>query len=137
MARASGSEGDLLILREHGAVAEEVVGDSGCYSVGVFAEDGRHGSACGVAQSFVVAGGDAVDDLGMVHDVGFEEDHRAFVNSGGEEVAEPEVRFAGGLAGGIAAVLEGWQAGGGGHASGHGGTEGNFRVRDALHDAEE
>ena len=73
----------------------------------------------------------------MVHDVGFEEDHRAFVDSGGEEVAEPKVRFAEGLAGGFAAVVEGWQAGGGGHASSHGGAEGNLRIRDALHNAEE
>lgn len=73
----------------------------------------------------------------MVHDVGFEEDHRAFVDSGGEEVAEPEVRFAGGLAGRIAAVVERGQAGGGGHASGYGGAEWNLRIRDALHDAEE
>jgi len=118
-------------------VAEEVVGDPGRHAVGVFAEDGRHGSACGAAQSLVISGGDPVDDLGMVHDVRFEEDHRAFVDSGGEEIAEPEVGFAGGFAGRFGTVAERGQARGLGHASGHRGTEGDFRFRDALHDADE
>jgi len=119
-ARASGSERALLKSWEHGAAAEKVVGDPGSDPVGVFAEDGRHGSPCGIAQSLVIAGRDAVDHFRMIHDVGFEEDHRAFVHSGGEKVAEPKVRFVGNLAGGFAAVAEGGQARGGGHASGHG-----------------
>ena len=63
--------------------------------VGVFLVDGQALDAVDLLPAVVVAGLDAGEDLLAVHDVGFEKEDGAFVESVGEQVAGPEVGIVG------------------------------------------
>ncbi len=78
---------------------------------------------------------DSGEDVGIVHDVGFEEDDGAFVDPVGEEIADPDEGVVGDGASGVAWVAVGRETGGFGHAAGDGVAEGEFGFGDALDDA--
>ena len=62
-----------------------------CNGVGIFAIHRATRFAIDEFASFIVAGFDAFDEVGAVHDVGFEENDGALIESGGEKIAGPEV----------------------------------------------
>ena len=62
-----------------------------CNGVGIFAVNRAAGFAINKFNAFVVPGFDAFDEVGAIHDVGFEENDGALIEASGEKIARPEI----------------------------------------------
>jgi hypothetical protein len=92
--------------------------DTSGNGAGILAVDAFAEFAVDEFAAIVVAGLDAVPNLGAIHHVGLDVDDRTLVEAIGEEVAGPHVRViadAGGVTGGV--LIRG-EAGGGGERGG-------------------
>ena len=64
-----------------------------CNGVGIFAVNRATGFSVDEFEALVVTGLGAFDEVGAIHDVGFEENDGALIEAGGEKIAGPEKRI--------------------------------------------